>query len=144
MSDSISRRDLFRRKPAATPDPTSEPARAMPTDPTAVGADDAKQPPLPELAESVLDDATIDALFRDIARCTTLLEVVPKYAARGHVGSATVSLDEARTMLRERTMRAVQLRYRHDDTEWWDTLIAQPEGVKIVRIRHDFDSPPSS
>ena len=33
----------------------------------------------------------------------------------------------------------MQLRYRHDGTTWWDTLMPTPNDTfRIVRIQHDF------
>lgn len=145
MSGSLSRRDLFRRKSApAEPAPVPAEPRAMPTEPQAVDAGSTSQPPLPELVDTLLDADTVDQLLRDIASCTQLLEIVPKHHARGHVGDRTISLDAARDLLRRRAVRAVQLRYRYDDAEWWDTLVVTDTGTRLVRIRHEFDSPTSS
>ena len=92
---------------------------------------------LPTLQDTLLDDVTVDQLFADIAELTRVLEVIPKTAERGYVGTGSISMDEARAMLRDRNCRAIQLRYVHDNAQWWDTLMPQPNGTRIVRIRHD-------
>jgi hypothetical protein len=90
---------------------------------------------LPTLQDTLLDDATVDQLF--IAELTRVLEVIPKTAERGYVAAGSIPIDQARTMLRERSCRAIQLRYIHDGAQWWDTLMPQTNGTRIVRIRHD-------
>ncbi len=92
---------------------------------------------LPELLETILDEATVDQLFADIAELTRVIEVIPKTTGRGYVGEQSIPLDEARQMLRGRDCRAIQLRYVHEGAQWWDTLMPMPNGTRIVRIRHD-------
>lgn len=92
---------------------------------------------LPTLQDTLLDDATVDRLFADIAELTRVLEVIPKTAERGYVGTGCISIQQARAMLRSRNCRAIQLRYIHDGAQWWDTLMPRPGGTRIVRIRHD-------
>jgi hypothetical protein len=94
---------------------------------------------LPPLHTTTLDAAQVEQLLDDIEACTELVEILPKYAAQGHVpDAASVSLAEARTLLATRTVRGLQLRYRYDGADWWDTLIMAVEGYRVVRIRHDF------
>ncbi len=92
---------------------------------------------LPQLHETILDDATVDQLFSDVAELTQLIEVIPKTTGRGYVGEHSIPLDQAREMLRNRDCRAIQLRYVHEGAQWWDTLMPSPKGTRIVRIRHD-------
>lgn len=96
-----------------------------------------KMPELPELHESILDEATVDQLFADIKALTRVVEVIPKTISRGYVQEGSISLDEGRQMLRNGCCRALQVRYLHDGALWWDTLITQPEGTRVVRIRHE-------
>jgi len=35
-------------------------------------------------------------------------------------------------------VRGLQIRYRHEDAEWWDTLMNQGERWRLVRIRHEW------
>lgn len=100
-----------------------------------------EMPELPELHESVLDEATVDQLFTDIKELTQIVEVIPKTVSKGNVQEGSISLDEGRRMLRDGSCRALQIRYVHDGAQWWDTLMTQPDGTRVVRIRHDPNGP---
>jgi hypothetical protein len=53
--------------------------------------------------------------------------------------TAAITLAEGLAFLLDGTVRALQLRYRHDGAVWWDTLMPTPHKTfRIVRIRHDF------
>lgn len=92
-------------------------------------------PPLPELQDAILGSAELDALFADLSALAERLEIILKGAAneRAVVGRDP-TLDEARAMLESGAVRGVQLRYVHEGTTWWDTLLRTPAGVRIVRI----------
>ncbi|MBC8128152.1 MAG: hypothetical protein H8M99_13510, partial [Gloeobacteraceae cyanobacterium ES-bin-144] len=86
--------------------------------------------PLPDLHQSELDEATLIQLFADVRALTELMEVIPKYAASTYVPEiATITLDEGLSSLLENKVRALQLRYRHNGTIWWDTLMPMPHGT---------------
>jgi hypothetical protein len=94
---------------------------------------------LPELNMTLLDAAQVEQLLRDIELCAQITEIIPKYAARGHVpDTAAVTLAQARELLATRAVRGLQLRYRYDHADWWDTLMIVGEQFRLVRIRHDF------
>lgn len=92
--------------------------------------------PLP-VREAMLDDAALRALLRDIRALTEVDDVIVKRGP-GRVGddAGAHTVDDAERLLRERAVRAVQIRYRHDGARWWDTLMLVPEGVRLVRVRH--------
>ena len=96
---------------------------------------------LPELTQSILDREQLDALFRDIAALTQIGEIIPKHGPREHVDdSIPLTLDAAHEGLLEGAFRGVQIRYIHEGSLWWDTLLRTPEGgFTIVRIRHDIE-----
>lgn len=97
-------------------------------------------PPLPELLQSDIDEATLRQLITDIGIHTEILEIIPKHAP-GYVeeNPAAIQLDQAYQLLAGRTVRGLQLRYRHQGKTWWDTLMPLPGGLfRIVRIEHDF------
>lgn len=96
--------------------------------------------PLPDLHQAELDQATLEQLFQDVSAHTELLEVIPKFAASAYVPDIpSITLAEGRDLLLGGEVRALQLRYRHDDIIWWDTLMPTPnQTFRIVRIRHDF------
>jgi len=96
---------------------------------------------LPELQQSSLDPDTLAQLFIDLATCTEIIEVIPKAAAEGYVPEAsTLGLEDARQLLLSGQIRGLQIRYRYQGCQWWDTLLPDPAtgGFRIVRIQHDF------
>lgn len=88
---------------------------------------------LPPLQQTFLDAPTVAALFRDLAACTQVLSVAPKYAATGHTSGA-ITLEQAKAGLQDSSIRAVQIRYGYEAQEWCDTLIGSANGVRVVRI----------
>ena len=98
-----------------------------------------------DLQNAVLDDATIDQLFDDITSLTTVIAVIPKTAERGYVAPESMSLDEGRQLLSNRTARGIQIRYQYQQQEWWDTLMILPDGmVRLVRIAYELDGSPAA
>lgn len=96
---------------------------------------------LPELNMTLLDAAQVEQLLRDIEACTKITEIIPKYATRGHVpDTSAVTLAQARELLAARAVRGMQLRYRYEGADWWDTLMLVGDQFRLVRIRHDFTS----
>lgn len=97
-------------------------------------------PPLPDLLQSDIDETTLRQLITDIGTLTEILEIIPKHAP-GYVeeNPAPLQLDEACQMLVNRSVRGLQLRYRHLGKTWWDTVMPLPgDRFRIVRIEHDF------
>jgi hypothetical protein len=93
---------------------------------------------LPDLQQTALDAATLDALFTDLAAHAQVLSIVPKRAPNTMVEERGITLAVARDGLRDGTIRAVQVRYRFDHKEWCDTLLAAPGGAaRLVRICTD-------
>ncbi|WP_018969501.1 hypothetical protein [Rubritalea marina] len=93
----------------------------------------------PELFQGALEPQALERLIADIKVCTQILEVIPKYASTGYVDdSEKVDIDDAVQALVEGKLRGLQLRYLYEGDQWWDTLIRLPQGVKLVRVKHDF------
>jgi hypothetical protein len=91
--------------------------------------------PLPDLQDAVIDEATLDQLFFDIAQGAELLAIVYKgTAGAADAALAPPDLAAARGALRGDRVLGVQLRYRHAGVEWWDTLLRTARGVRLVRI----------
>lgn len=96
---------------------------------------------LPDLNMTLLDGAQVRQLLCDIELCTQITEIIPKYSARGHVpDAAVVTLAQARELLAKRAVRGLQLRYRYEGADWWDTLMLVGDQFRLVRIRHDFSA----
>lgn len=124
---------------ALTPIMTTAPASTAPSAPPATSSSEPLR--LPPLQQTVLDVATTDALFRDLAACTRVHAVIPKYARNAHTGSATLTLEAARTRLAAGLLLGVQIRYAYDGHTWCDTLLRRPSGLTLVRIREaDIDA----
>ncbi len=124
---------------AAAPRPaTTAPAMNTPV-PAAAGTPVASvsESPLrlPPLQQTLLDVATTDALFRDLAACARVHAVVPKYARHAHTGPDSLTLEQARVRLAAGLLLGVQLRYAYDGHTWTDTLLRRPNGLTLVRIR---------
>jgi hypothetical protein len=97
---------------------------------------------LPDLNQAELDWSGVEALLRDIDALAQVTEIILKLGPRQMVAdAAALTLVQTREILRQRSARAVQIRYRYDGADWWDTLMLLPECWKLVRVRHVFPSP---
>jgi len=95
--------------------------------------------PLPPLADAVITSDEVAALLDDVARAATLLGHSVKGGARDRAAGSGASLiaDGARLLTGE--VLGLQLRYLHDGKEWWDTLLALPDGrFRLVRIEQRY------
>ena len=102
-------------------------------------SDDQRPPPLPDLNQATLDWPGVEALLRDIETCAQVTEIIPKAAAQGYVNDQqALTLEDARRLLEERAVRGLQIRYRYDNADWWDTVMVLTNGWRLVRIKHDF------
>lgn len=89
---------------------------------------------LPALHQAPIDEATLDALFDDIAALGHDIEVVPKRNSREMVENGCLTLAEAEIALRDRSVRAIQIRYTYEGVRWCDTLAAAGGGWSLTRI----------
>jgi hypothetical protein len=92
--------------------------------------------PLPELQESLLDEETLERLLRDIQEFTIVDEVLLKGGPLAMTSGPSLPLPEAVALLRQGRVLGVQVRYRHEGSRWWDTLLRAPQGVRLIRIEH--------
>lgn len=145
-------------RPPSVSAPATPPTPAMST-PVPAAADtpvaSVSESPLrlPPLQQTILDVATTDALFRDLAACARVHAVLPKYARHAHIGPETLTLEQARTRLAAGLLLGVQIRYAYDGHTWTDTLLRRPNGLTLVRIReadvaasiaHDHEPAPAA
>lgn len=91
---------------------------------------------LPDLHESVIDDATLMQLFDDLTTHATILLVRLKGQAERRADTGQVSLAQAKEALLTGGLRSMQVHYDYDGTEWRDTIIRMPSGWRVVRIDH--------
>ena len=92
---------------------------------------------LPQLQQVALDAGLLDALIVDLSALTELLAVIPK-ATAGYVVPKTVPLEEGVQLLRNGNLRGLQIRYRYQGDEWWDTLMQTPGGIQLTRIKQEY------
>ena len=96
-------------------------------------------PPPTPFQDALLDDATVGQLFFDVAHAAELVAVIQKGtgARRAHEPAGTrAALDAAHQAFIAREIAGVQLRYRFNGEEWWDTLTHTERGVRLIRISH--------
>lgn len=98
--------------------------------------DDAESEPLPPMCDAVLDDEQIAALFRDYRQCAQSPQIVVKNGPGLVPVAPSPSVDEVETLLRDRRIRGLQVRYVYQQLQWFDTLMVQPSGVRLIRISH--------
>lgn len=93
-------------------------------------------PPVPVLVEGVIDPATLTRLFADLSAAATGVDVREKGAPRDYAGPAELTPAAVLERLLSGAARAAQIRYRFDGHEWTDTVLAVPNGFRVVRCRH--------
>ena len=92
--------------------------------------------PLPPVHIADIDGDKLRELFFDVESLGEDLEIVIKHSAEGHVDRGPrPSLSEAIAQLLLGTALGVQLRYRFQGADWWDTLMRTAQGFRLVRIQ---------
>ena len=98
------------------------------------------EPPLPPMHEATLSADEVRALFDDIAGVATVLGHNVKGRATTRATEVPGTLRDASALLLSGDVLGLQVRYRHDGREWWDTLLAlSPGGFRLVRIEQRWD-----
>lgn len=107
-----------------------------------MNADSSSSIPFPDVHQAEFDTEELGRLIEDIASCATVSEVLVKCSPTDPIPAAqNYSLAECRDLLLKRQVRAVQIRYHYDESDWWDTLM--PLGstaYRLVRVCHRFDA----
>ena len=96
-------------------------------------SDDVFEPPTIYRARLTPED--VDALLGDIATCAVVQEIRCRDIG-DPAGTRTLeSLNEMLELIRSKSIRGLQIRYLHDNTLWFDTLMFEAEGnVELTRI----------
>ena len=92
--------------------------------------------PLADLQDAILEPETFRQLLFDVETQTQLIEIRVKGGAVAQATAEVHTLAGARALLESGSALGVQLRYRWQGFEWWDTLIRSPTGIRLVRIQH--------
>jgi hypothetical protein len=96
----------------------------------------AEGPPVPLMVEGFLDPPTLTRLFADLESVTDVMGVREKGGPQEFAGRGDWPLATARDRLLTGTARSIQIRYRFDGHEWTDTIVAAPDGFRVIRCRH--------
>jgi hypothetical protein len=95
---------------------------------------------LPPMREAILAADQVNELFDDIEKLTTdvLLMQRTHGSPRANASRADTSsqLGFAKSSLLSGQLQRLQVRYRWKDSLWIDTLTAQGDGYRLVRIAH--------
>ena len=94
----------------------------------------------PEVLEAQWDHEQVNALFRDLDQGAKILHVQvratssngPKDGLKASPDRA-VTLSEAHQLFQDGVTKAIQIRYEFGGQTWCDTLMVEPETVKIIR-----------
>ncbi len=93
--------------------------------------------PVAPLHDAWLDERALAQLCFDLAHAAELVAVLER-GARGaapkHHPATAAGLEAVRAGLVAGSVTAVQVRYRFDGEEWWDTLARGPAGFRLIRI----------
>lgn len=95
-------------------------------------------PELPDLHQGMLDEATLATYFADLQEHAEVFDVNAKGAPESYASDSPMDLAAGENLFQSGLVRGLQIRYRFGGVEWWDTLIRAPEGVRLVRIEHNF------
>jgi hypothetical protein len=99
-------------------------------------------PEAPPIHEGSLTRAQLDDYRRDLEALSRVLAVLPKRGARSYAAGEQPSLADGLRLLADGQLRGLQVRYLFDGQEWWDTLLATGETVRIVRVNQSAVSAP--
>jgi len=91
---------------------------------------------LPPMHEAVLDANDVTALFTDLERYATSVQLIARRTS-GSGGDHSPQLRPALERLLAGDIRKLQVRYQWQNAHWIDTLEQQAGGYRLVRIRHE-------
>lgn len=93
-------------------------------------------PPLPDVQRSLLDERTLAELGQQLVGASRVIGVRLKGAPTTYTppGAGPISVPEALDLLRQRSVRGVQIDYVFEGVEWCDTLIRRADGYQLVRM----------
>ena len=96
-------------------------------------------PPVPLLVEGTIDADTIRRLFADLSVAATIVGISEKGGPTEYTSVDEPPPEVALERLLSGTARSVQVRYHFANHEWTDTILALPDGFRVVRCRHDSE-----
>ena len=93
-------------------------------------------PALPFVHDATLDCEQLLVVVADIELGTEVLAVNIKRGRDAHSDEESVPLRDAVDRLLEGAVAGIQVRYRYQGHEYWDTILRAASGFRIVRIDH--------
>lgn len=96
---------------------------------------------LPYVHDGALTREQLLVVVSDIESGTEILAVNVKRLRQAHSDEQPVSLRHALAQLLEGAVTGLQVRYRYQGREFWDTLLSTASGYRIVRIDHTATLP---
>lgn len=91
--------------------------------------------PLPELFQSIIDEATLRELFTDLQAVATIKMVRLKRSAEVHADPGPVTLNSALAAFQSRTASGIQISYAYQNANWIDTVVFQDNAILLTRIQ---------
>jgi hypothetical protein len=136
----MSRRDWFRLRPPASPAANqprlgAEPPAGLQSIEEPINHGGVDLSSLPPMHEATLDAQEVAALFEDLGEHATAVQLIARSAA-GKAPDHSSQLDSACQRLLSGNVQKLQIRYQWQNAHWIDTLQQQPDGFRLVRIRH--------
>ncbi len=96
--------------------------------------DEAPDTALSEVQIGVLDGALFEAYFADLEECADVRSVTLKRGPETYAEEPRGSLEQAHLLMLVGSIRGVQIRYSFQGIAWIDTLAAQGDSVRLVRV----------
>lgn len=93
----------------------------------------------PELQQGVLDEETVERYFEDLS-AAEVFDVLVKGAPEKYASEGQFTLETGRALFEQRAVRGLQIRYRWEGAEWWDTLLHTRGAVRLIRVRQEWDA----
>lgn len=91
--------------------------------------------PLPELFQSNIDEATLQALFTDLEAVATIRMVRLKRSAEVHADPGPVTLSSALAAFLNRAATGIQISYAYQGANWIDTVGLHDNAILLTRIQ---------
>jgi MauM/NapG family ferredoxin protein len=98
------------------------------------GEDHLEEIELPDLHEGLLDILKLRSLIADLTSLTDVIEVRTKGARGARSSSARIDLETAGGLLETGEIGALQINYSYQGEFWCDTILAGPEGFRVLRM----------
>jgi hypothetical protein len=94
-------------------------------------------PPVPMMVEGNLDDPSIERYLQELTTQAELIAIRAKGASMDYSMGLSAELSSTLQQLRDGSLRSVQINYLFSDDHWTDTLFQSPQGLRVVRCRHE-------